>query len=149
MYDDYFVEQLEPEILRTPLEHLVLSIKSLRLGYVKPFLEKAMNPPDIQSIGNAISLLEDIGALDANENLTPLGEHLAQLPVDPSVGKMIIIGAILGCLDPVLIIASSLGFRDPFVMQIENRNGISKSRGTFCGSNMSDHIAVVKAFQVN
>ena len=57
-------------------------------------------------------------ALDADENLTPLGYHLAKLPVDPKVGKMILFGAILSCLDPVLTVASSLGFRDPFIIPL-------------------------------
>ena len=54
-------------------------------------------------------------ALDANEELTPLGYHLATLPVDPRVGKIILFGAIFSCLDPVLTVASVLGFKDPFV----------------------------------
>jgi len=44
-----------------------------------------------------------------------LGYHLAALPVDPRIGKIILFGAIFSCLDPVLTIASTLGFRDPFV----------------------------------
>lgn len=53
--------------------------------------------------------------MDANEELTPLGYHLATLPVDPRVGKIILFGAIFSCLDPVLTVASVLGFKDPFV----------------------------------
>jgi HrpA-like RNA helicase len=44
-----------------------------------------------------------------------LGHHLASLPVDPRIGKMILFGAIFSCLDPVLTIASTLGFKEPFV----------------------------------
>ena len=53
-----------------------------------------------------------------NEELTPLGYHLATLPVDPRVGKMILFGAIFSCLDPVLTVASVLGFKDPFVFPL-------------------------------
>ena len=53
-----------------------------------------------------------------NEELTPLGYHLATLPVDPRVGKMILLGAIFSCLDPVLTVASVLGFKDPFVFPL-------------------------------
>ena len=45
------------------------------------------------------------------EQLTPLGFHLAQLPMDPQTGKMILLGAIFGCLDPVLSVAASLSFK--------------------------------------
>lgn len=61
-------------------------------------------------------------ALDGNEELTPLGYHLAALPVSPRVGKMILFGAIFSCLDPVLIVASVLGFKDPFVFPLVSSN---------------------------
>ena len=61
-------------------------------------------------------------ALDANEELTPLGYHLAALPVDPRVGKMILFGAIFSCLDPVLTVASVLGFKDPFVSPLVSKS---------------------------
>jgi ATP-dependent RNA helicase DHX36 len=54
-------------------------------------------------------------ALDKDENLLPLGRHLAQIPLDPHTGKMILFGAIFGCLDPILSIAACLSFKDPFV----------------------------------
>lgn len=64
-----------PELLRTPLQELCLQIKSLGLGKIRPFLENALQPPDPQAVQNAIELLETIGALDEDENLTSLGKH--------------------------------------------------------------------------
>ena len=52
--------------------------------------------------------LKRLGALDEREGLTPLGQHLATLPVDVRVGKMLLYGSMLGCLDPVLTIAAVL-----------------------------------------
>lgn len=57
-----------------------------------------------------------MGALDDNENLTPLGYHLAKLPLDPQTGKMILMGAIFSCVDPILSVAASLSFKDAFVI---------------------------------
>ena len=57
-------------------------------------------------------------ALDDREELTPLGYHLASLPVDPRIGKMILFGAVFSCLDPVLTVSSTLGFKDPFVFPL-------------------------------
>lgn len=57
-------------------------------------------------------------ALDYAENLTPLGFHLARLPVEPHIGKLILFGALLGCLDPVLTIAAALSFKDPFFIPL-------------------------------
>lgn len=83
------------------------------------FLSKALQPPDRRAVHNAKMLLKAIGALDAFERLTPLGEHLAHLPVDPLVGKMILMGAVFSCLDPVLTIAAGLAHRDPWVIPLE------------------------------
>ena len=52
--------------------------------------------------------------MDAEANLTPLGFHLAHLPVDPQIGRMIIMGALFSCVDPVLSVAASLSFKDAF-----------------------------------
>ena len=57
-------------------------------------------------------------ALTGNEELTPLGHHLANLPVNPRIGKIILFGAIFSCLDPILTIASALGFKEPFVIPL-------------------------------
>lgn len=57
-------------------------------------------------------------ALDRQEQLTSLGVHLARLPVEPHIGKMILFGALFCCLDPVLTIAAGLSFKDPFVIPL-------------------------------
>ena len=121
LHDNQMAQYQLPEILRTPLEELCLQIKSLQLGNIEMFLGKALEPPDLLSIHNAVELLEMIGALTEAEELTALGEHLAALPVDPKIGKMILMGAIFGCLDPVLTIAAGLSYRDPFVMPLDKK----------------------------
>jgi ATP-dependent RNA helicase DHX36 len=68
-----------PEILRTPLQELCLTIKSLQLGAVSSFLAKSLQPPDPLSVKNAIELLKTIGALDDMEELTSLGMKLLLL----------------------------------------------------------------------
>lgn len=149
MHENFFAEHVLPEILRTPLEELLLSIKSLRLGSVKDFLHKAINPPDLRAIDNALGLLESIGAVNSNEELTTLGQHLAMLPVDPCIGKMIVMGAIFGCLDPILTIAAGMSLRDPFTISVDKRDQGNAARRRFAGQTMSDHIAIVSAFQVH
>ena len=60
-------------------------------------------------------------ALDSNEELTALGYHLAKLPINPSIGKAILFGAVLSCLDPVLTICAVLGFKDPFTYPLVSK----------------------------
>ena len=81
-----------PEIFRTPLLELALSIKLLRLGDIREFLTKAMEPPPIDQVTEAIIALTEMHALDKNEELTPLGRILARLPIEPKMGKFIILG---------------------------------------------------------
>jgi len=61
-----------------------------------------------------------LNALDEKENLTPLGFHLAKLPIGPLEGKIIILGAMFSCLSPIMTIAASLNFKDPFFMPVSN-----------------------------
>ena len=50
-----------------------------------------------------MTVLREVGACNPREStLTPLGQHLAALPVNVRVGKMLVYGAMLGCLYPVV-----------------------------------------------
>ncbi|EOY08498.1 RNA helicase family protein isoform 2 [Theobroma cacao] len=143
---DAMLDYQLPEILRTPLQELCLHIKSLQLGTVGSFLAKALQPPDPLSVQNAIELLKTIGALDDAEELTPLGRHLCTLPLDPNIGKMLLMGAIFQCLNPALTIASALAHRDPFVLPIHRKEEADDAKRSFAGDSCSDHIALLKAF---
>lgn len=65
-----------------------------------------------------LQLLQDLNALDPDENLTPLGYHLAKLPMDPQTGKMILMGALFCVVDPIFSVAASLSFKDAFTVPI-------------------------------
>lgn len=136
-----------PEILRTPLQELCLNIKSLQLGKIGSFLSKALQPPDPLSVQNAVELLKTIGALDDMEELTPLGRHLCKLPLDPNIGKMLLMGSIFQCLNPALTIAAALAHRDPFVLPINRKEEANAAKRSFAGDSCSDHIALLNAFE--
>lgn len=76
---------------------------------------RLIEPPAMGSLDAAKQRLQDLGALTTDEKLTPLGYHLACLPVDVRIGKLMLFGAIFRCLDPALTIAASLAFKSPFV----------------------------------
>ncbi|CAM8927428.1 unnamed protein product [Rhodiola kirilowii] len=135
-----------PEILRTPLQELCLHIKSLQLGAIGAFLAKALQPPEALAVQNAIELLKTIGALDDHEELTPLGRHLSTIPIDPNIGKMLLMGSVFQCLDPALTIAAALAHRDPFVLPLNRKEEADAAKRSFAGDSCSDHIALLKAF---
>uniref|UniRef100_A0A8C7JP73 ATP-dependent DNA/RNA helicase DHX36 n=1 Tax=Oncorhynchus kisutch TaxID=8019 RepID=A0A8C7JP73_ONCKI len=135
-----------PEIMRTPLEELCLQIKILKLGPIAEFLRKALDPPTEEAVTLAITHLMDLNALDRSEALTPLGFHLARLPVEPHIGKLILFGALLGCLDPVLTIAASLSFKDPFFIPMGKEKMADFRRRTLSRDSKSDHLTIIYAF---
>jgi ATP-dependent helicase HrpA len=101
----------EPEILRSSLAAVILRMKSLHLTDVEefPFIE----PPLGRAIADGYQLLQELGAVDEFNQLTPLGRQLAKLPLDPRVGRMILAAKENACLTEVLIIASALSVQDP------------------------------------
>lgn len=78
-------------------------------------LSRLIEPPRTESLQASKLRLQDLGALTPDEKLTPLGYHLASLPVDVRIGKLMLFGTIFRCLDPALTIAASLAFKSPFV----------------------------------
>lgn len=143
---DAFADYQLPEILRTPLQSLCLQIKSLKLGSISEFLSKALQSPEFLAVQNAIEYLKIIGALDDNENLTVLGSYLTMLPVEPKLGKMLVLGAIFNCLDPILTIAAAMSVRDPFLTPIEKRDLAEAAKAQFSHGH-SDHLALLWAYE--
>lgn len=143
---DAFAEYQLPELLRTPLQSLCLQIKSLQLDSISEFLSRALQPPEPLSVQNAIEYLKIIGALDDNENLTVLGRKLSVLPVEPKLGKMLILGAIFNCLDPIMTVVAGLSVRDPFLMPFDKKDLAESARAQFSGRDNSDHLALLRAY---
>ena len=146
VHDVVFDEHTLPEIRRVPLEGLCLQIQLQRMaGGIAGFLGKALEPPKVESVETAVAALKQLGALDDRENLTPLGQHLATLPVDVRVGKMLLYGSMLGCLDPVLTIAAVLSGRSPFVAPLEKREEADLAKKLFA-EDQSDHLTILNAY---
>lgn len=101
----------DPEILRSSLAAVILRMKALRLTDVEqfPFIE----PPLGRAIADGYQLLQELGAVDDENALTPLGKQVARLPLDPRVARMILAGRDHQCLREMLIIASALSVQDP------------------------------------
>ncbi|KAG0346255.1 hypothetical protein BG004_002057 [Podila humilis] len=114
-FEERMPEYQMPEIMRMPLEELCLMIKICELGDIAEVLGGALDAPPLKAIENAIQALQDVRALTKKEELTPLGIHLCNLPVDVHIGKMILFGSIFKCLDPILTIAAMLSYKSPFV----------------------------------
>ena len=100
----------DPEILRSSLAGVILRMKALHLGGVEdfPFIEA----PSGRAIADGYQLLAELGAVDEQNALPPIGRALARLPLDPRVGRMILAAREQQALDEVLVIASALSIQD-------------------------------------
>uniref|UniRef100_A0A3Q3AWS4 RNA helicase n=1 Tax=Kryptolebias marmoratus TaxID=37003 RepID=A0A3Q3AWS4_KRYMA len=140
-----------PQLLRMPLQELCLQTKLLAPSScpVAEFLSKAPQPPPRHAIQSAVQMLKTIDALDQHEDLTDLGYHLADLPVEPHLGKMVLCAVMLKCLDPILTIACTLAYRDPFILPTEGsqKRAALQCRKRFTSCTFSDHMALLRAFQ--
>lgn len=104
-------EFTDPEILRTNLASVILQMAAAGLGEIEDF--PFLDPPDRRQVRAGLTLLQELGALDEGSRLTPLGRRLAQLPVDPRMGRMVLEADRLGCADEVIVIAAALSIQDP------------------------------------
>ena len=131
----------EPEILRTNLASVILQMAAIGLGDIENF--PFMEPPDRRNVADGIALLEELGAFLAparssgkpvvvapndtprrsdTVRLSPIGRKLAQLPLDPRLGRMVLEADRLDCLHQVLVIAAGLSVQDPRERPAEKRD---------------------------
>ncbi|KAL1202084.1 DExH-box ATP-dependent RNA helicase DExH2 [Cardamine amara subsp. amara] len=141
-----------PEVRRMPVDELCLQVKMLDPSCnVNVFLQKLMDPPVAQSIANALTILQDIGALTPQEELTELGHKFGQLPVHPRISKMLYFAILVNCLDPALILACAADTKDPFIMPLlageKQKAAAAKHELASLYGDHSDHLAIVAAFQ--
>jgi ATP-dependent helicase HrpA len=111
--DDYLARErfTSPEIQRTNLAAVVLQTLAFDLGPLDEF--PLLDPPRPEAIRDGYKTLAEIGAIDDQRTLTPIGRKLARLPVDPRIGRMILAASEEHCLADVLIIAAALETQDP------------------------------------
>ena len=138
-------ERPEPEIKRVPLEQLCLSVKAMGIDNVPSFLASALTPPSNMAVESALSVLEKMRALDGRE-LTALGRHLAMIPADLRCGKLLVYGAIFGCLEACLTCAAVLTVRSPFLSPQNKREESKAARSSF-GTGHGDLLCDLRAYE--
>ncbi|XP_026315205.1 probable ATP-dependent RNA helicase spindle-E [Hyposmocoma kahamanoa] len=158
---DKFYEGLSqegrPEILRCPLERLVLLAKMLDMGQPSDVLALAMDPPDMSNIHRTILVLKEIGALrktlagewsQSDGDITYLGRIMAKLPLDVRASKLIVLGYIFGCLDEALVMAASISVKNLFSNPFRERLNAYNSKLTWADGSTSDCIAFLNVYKV-
>ncbi len=119
----------DPEILRTNLAAVILQMAALKLGPVEDF--PFLDPPDRRSIRDGVTLLQELGAFDAAGAITATGRRLAQLPVDPRIGRMILQADQENCVREVLVLAAALSIPDPRERPAEHEGAAKQKHARF------------------
>jgi ATP-dependent helicase HrpA len=134
----------DPEILRSSLASVILRMAALDLGAVDefPFLEA----PPPRAIADGYQLLQELGAVDAERRLTPLGRELARLPLDPRVGRIVLAARDSGCLAEALVIASALAVPDPRERPLERQQAADQAHLRF-RDDRSDFLSLVALWE--
>lgn len=123
-------ERPDPEIRRVPLEQMCLSVRAMGMRDVAAFLARSPTPPESAAVEGAVKLLRSMGALDGDE-LTALGQQLAMIPADLRCAKLMVYGAIFGCLDDSVTISAILSTRSPFLSPSDKREQAKDARMCF------------------
>ena len=137
-------EFTDPEILRSSLAAVILRMAALKLGDVQafPFIE----PPSSRYIADGYQLLQELGAVDAEQQITEVGRQLARLPLDPRVGRMILEAKKQGCVREILIIASALAIQDPRERPMDKREAADQAHAKFHVEH-SDFMGFIKLWE--
>ncbi|WP_017624779.1 ATP-dependent RNA helicase HrpA [Nocardiopsis chromatogenes] len=142
-------EFTDPEILRTNLASVILQMESLGLGDIAafPFVEG----PDHRQVKDGVHLLQELGALDPQaedqrKRLTDMGRSLAQLPVDPRLGRMVLEAEKRGCVREVMIIAAALSIQDPRERPAEHQQAAQEQHARFADKD-SDFLAFLNLWK--
>lgn len=134
----------DPEILRTNLAAVILQMAALNLGDIETF--PFLDPPDRRSIRDGVVLLQELGAFDANGAITDIGRRLAQLPVDPRLGRMILQADEEGCVREILVLAAALSIPDPRERPADREEAARQKHARFADEN-SDFISYLNLWR--
>ena len=119
----------QPEIQRANLAEVILRMIAFRLGNIETF--PFLNPPAPAAIQGGYALLQELGALDEARQLTPLGGDLARLPIDPTLGRMLLQSQREHATRELLIIAAGLSIQDPRERPLEQKDAADAAHKRF------------------
>ena len=134
----------DPEILRSSLAGVILRLASLGFGRVQefPFIE----PPSNRAIADGTALLQELGALNAEAELTAIGRELSRIPLDPRIGRMLIEAKTRNVLPEVLVIAAALSVPDPRERPFDARDAADRAH-TWFKDTKSDFLSLLNVWK--
>jgi ATP-dependent helicase HrpA len=119
----------QPEIQRANLAEVILRMKAFHLGDIESF--PFVQPPTPAAIANGYALLHEFGALNEKRELTSLGQDLARLPIDPTLGRMLLQSQHEHATRELLIIAAGLSIQDPRERPLDQKDAAAAAHKQF------------------
>jgi ATP-dependent helicase HrpA len=135
----------QPEIQRANLAEVILRMKAFGLGDIETF--PFVNPPPPAAIDGGYRLLQELGALDETRQLTALGDNLSRLPIDPTLGRMLLQSQAEHAVHELLIIAAGLSIQDPRERPLDKKDAAAAAHKRFAEP-ASDFLGLLKIWQV-
>ncbi len=135
----------DPEILRTNLASVILQMAALKLGDPAKF--PFINPPPLKMINDGYRLLEELNAVTAKRQITPIGRQLARLPIDPRIARMVLAANEQNSLREVLIIASALSIQDPRERPMDKQQAADEAHSKY-KDERSDFLAFIRLWEL-
>ena len=134
----------DPEILRASLAGVILRMLTLGLGRVEDF--PFIDPPDPRAVADGWQTLAELGAIDGERRLTPVGREMARLPVDPKLARMLVAARGHDVLAEVLVIASFLGIQDPRERPVDAREKADNAHAEFADPD-SEFVGILRLWE--
>ena len=150
LYENHFDEFSRPEILRTPVEGIILQMKSMHIDAVVNF--PFPTPPDRGALKKAEANLTNLGAIEpgvVGGKITELGRSMALFPVNPRFGKMLATGMQHGCMPYVIALVSALSVGDPFLHEeVLDQQGNDDDEDDIADLELGADIAHIKSEEI-
>lgn len=141
-YED-LQETTYPEILRSKMSNVVLTLKKLGIDDLVHF--DFMDPPAPETLMRALELLNYLGALDDEGELTDLGYQMSELPLDPQLAKMILVSPEFGCSSDIVSIVACMSVPQIFLRPRESAKAADEAKAQFTQTD-SDHLTLLNAY---
>eukprot|EP00298_Acanthocystis_sp_HF-20_P010976 c19159_g1_i4.p1 GENE.c19159_g1_i4~~c19159_g1_i4.p1 ORF type:complete len:595 (-),score=249.49 c19159_g1_i4:8-1792(-) len=142
-FENDLQEQTYPEILRSNLSSVVMQLKKLGIDDLVHF--DFMDPPAPETLMRALELLNYLGALSDEGELTELGGMMAEFPLDPQLGKLLLSSPDFKCSNEILSISAMLSVPNCFMRPKEAAKAADEAKNRFAHSD-GDHITLLNVF---
>jgi ATP-dependent RNA helicase DHX37/DHR1 len=113
VYERDFEDHAKPEILRMPIEGVVLQLKAMNLQHVKNF--PFPTSPDRQGLESSEKLLTYLSALSPTGQITPMGSSMSIFPLSPRFARILLVGHLHDCLPYTIAVVAGLSAAEVFI----------------------------------